>query len=372
MRRMMDIPAELLATARRGESVAERVLDTLPLAVIALDVSGAISYLNPAAELLLGRSISYLKGRAFNDLIDGDGPLADFVARARTRQAMVSGRTLRLSGPGILPQNVSVSVAPDGETGGLVLALSPAQRRAIHDPIGPDAASLSGLARMLAHEINNPLAGVIGASQLLMRKAQPDQLELLGLIREESERIKRLVRRFAEFETFSTPALKPLNIHEVLRGVEALTHSTFGSAVVLSTQYDPSLPEVLGDSDHLNKAIFNLVKNAVEARSNPQRPARVSLSTSYRSGVRIMAGRPARGAIAILIEDDGPGIPEHARERIFDPFFTTKSSGVGVGLAVVSDIIGAHGGTIELETGTDTTRFLLQLAIPDIEATPNE
>ena len=364
----MDVPSELLVRARRRENESERILDALAVAVLALDVSGAIRFANPAAESLFGRSLGYLKGRPLDEFCNADSAFLEFVTAARQHRSGAAGRVLRLSGPGLSNQDMTVSLGYDTEHDELVIGLLPAARRAQHDTSGGEAAGLAGLARMLAHEVNNPLAGLIGASQLLMRQAREDQKELLQLVHDEADRIRRLVRRFAEFETFSTPSLRPVNIHEVLHGIEALSLSSFSERICLHTHYDPSLPEIEADPDHLHKAFFNLVKNAVEANENRGEPAQVRLATAYRSGVRALAGRPTRGALEVSVEDDGPGIPSALRGRLFDAFVTTKPNGFGVGLSVVSDIVSAHGGSVDLDSRPGQTRFVILLPIGDSKA----
>jgi two-component system nitrogen regulation sensor histidine kinase GlnL len=144
------------------------------------------------------------------------------------------------------------------------------------------------------------------------------------------------------------------NVHIVLDSVIDLAKASFGSATRFELGYDPSLPEIDVDPDHLHEAALNLVKNAVEAATSGSRQARVSVVTRYRAGFRF-AGRDgprARGALEIAVTDNGPGVPETTVDRVFEPFFTTKAGGAGIGLAVVAEIMQAHGGFVVLDNST--------------------
>ncbi|MDZ4760566.1 MAG: ATP-binding protein [Alphaproteobacteria bacterium] len=327
---------------------SSRILDALPFAVIGLSRRDFITFVNPAAEALFARSAPLMRGRALTDLLAEDAPLFDFIARARREGGVVSARGIRLASPHITPTDIDPSAASDGEDG-LVLTMS--LSRSAQDESAAEVTAVAQVARMLGHEVKNPLAGIVGAAQLLARKARDDQQALLSLIREEGARIERIVDRFAAFETFFAPRARAVNVHVVIDSVIGLAKASFGAGSRFELQYDPSLPEIDVDPDHLHEACLNIVKNAVEAASQgPSRP-RVCVTTRYRAGFRF-AGRDlpgARGALEISVSDNGPGVPETAVSRIFEPFYTTKSSGAGVGLAVVSEIMSAHGGFVVLD-----------------------
>jgi two-component system, NtrC family, nitrogen regulation sensor histidine kinase GlnL len=353
---LLDVPAET--------ATANRLLDAMPFAVAGLSRRDAFTYVNPAAETLFGRSAALLLGRLLTDVLPPDAPLVDFVGQARRQGGVVSGRAVRLASPHIAPVEIDVSAAPDGEAGGLVLTLTPS-RSAQDEKAGGDVTAFAHVARMLGHEVKNPLAGIVGAAQLLARKAGDEQQPLLSLIREEGLRIQRIVDRFTAFETFFSPRMRLANVHEVLDSVVSLARASFAANAVVDLAYDPSLPEIEVDPDHLHEACLNLVKNAAEAASEGPRQPRIAVTTRYRAGFRF-AGRDlprARGALEIAVSDNGPGVPESALSRVFEPFFTTKSGGAGIGLAVVSEIMTAHGGFIVLDNtaGGATFRLLFPL-----------
>jgi two-component system nitrogen regulation sensor histidine kinase GlnL len=340
----------MITAVQEPTSIAARVLDAMPFAVIGLSRRDTVSFVNPAAETLLQRSAPLLRGRPLTDLLPADAPLLDFIGRARREGGVMSARSIRVASPHITPIDLDVSASPDGDDGGLVLTFLPITRNT-QDETNAEVNAFAQIARMLGHEVKNPLAGIVGAAQLLARQASDEQQPLLSLIREEGARIHRIVDRFTAFETFFSPRTRVTNVHIVLDSVIDLAKASFGANARFELMYDPSLPEIEVDPDHLHEAALNLVKNAVEAVGNANKQARISVATRYRAGFRF-AGRDgprARGALEISVTDNGPGVPETTVARVFEPFFTTKSGGAGIGLAVVAEIMQAHGGFVVLD-----------------------
>ncbi len=353
----------MITATQDGSSLALRVLDAMPFAVIGLTRREQVSLVNPAAETLLQRSSALVRGRPLTELLPEDSPLMDFIARARREGGVMSARSIRIASPHIAPVDMDVTASPDGEDGGLVLTLTPV-RQVQDETKNAEVNAFANVARMLGHEVKNPLAGIVGAAQLLARQARDEQQPLLTLIREEGARITRIVDRFTAFETFFSPRARITNVHIVLDSVIDLAKASFGANTRFDLQYDPSLPEIDVDPDHLHEAALNLVKNAVEAASGANKQTRVSVSTRYRAGFRF-AGRDgprARGALEISVTDNGPGVPEVTIARVFEPFFTTKAGGAGIGLAVVAEIMQAHGGFVVLDNSA--TGASLRLLFP--------
>ncbi|OYW42911.1 MAG: hypothetical protein B7Z38_03405 [Rhodobacterales bacterium 12-64-8] len=355
----------MIATTSETGGLAARALDAVPFAVVALSKRDTVSYVNTAAEALLQRSAPLLRGRPLTDLLTDDAPLLDFIARARREGGVMSARAIRIASPQIAPIDMDVTASPDGDDAGLVLTLL-SSRSAQDDTTNAEVNAFAQVARMLGHEVKNPLAGIVGAAQLLGRHARDDQQALLTLIREEGARIERIVDRFAAFETFFSPRTRITNVHIVLDSVIDLAKASFGANTRFDLQYDPSLPEIDVDPDHLHEAALNLVKNAIEAATGTARQARVAVSTRYRAGFRFTGrdGPRTRGALEISVTDNGPGVPEASVARVFEPFFTTKSGGAGIGLAVVAEIMQAHGGFVVLDNnpGGACLRLLFPIA----------
>jgi len=229
-------------------------------------------------------------------------------------------------------------------------------------------ATLAGV----AHELNNPLAAILGFAQLLMKKGVDAEARLaLETIDHEAARAGRIVRdlltlvRKREAERRVRISLNEIVGYIV--GTRRYALETHGIAC-LSTA-DPQLPAVVGDRTQLEQVVLNLLNNAEQA-----------IRSTREDGGRVQIRTRTDGPNAVLeIEDDGAGIPDEARERIWDPFWTTKgfAAGTGLGLTVVRDIVASHGGDIRVENvvgsqGPSGARFVVRLPAACGSALPTE
>ena len=219
--------------------------------------------------------------------------------------------------------------------------------------------SLGKLAASIAHEINNPLAGILTFAKLIVRtldQGAPDDatrkslIKNLHLVERETERCSAIVRNLLDFARERPLALKDTNVHAVVEeAVQLLANQIQIQGVVLEKRLAP-VPLVDGDFGQLRQAFVNVMMNACEAMA---RGGRLTLETSVVDGGRW---------VEIAFQDSGPGIPPDHLSRIFDPFFTTKEKGTGLGLSVVYGIVERHGGKVELTTEVGKgTRVMLRL-----------
>jgi two-component system nitrogen regulation sensor histidine kinase GlnL len=219
--------------------------------------------------------------------------------------------------------------------------------------------TVTGLASMLAHEIKNPLSGIRGAAQLLEAEADENDRALTRLICDEADRIVALVDRMETFGDERPTERQPVNIHVVLERVKAIARSGFARRIRIVEEYDPSLPPVHANRDQLVQVFLNLMKNAAEALGEA-RDGEITLRTAFRPGIRLsMSGSRSKVSLPLQFSviDNGPGVPEDLLPYIFDPFVTSKANGTGLGLALVSKIVGDHGGVIECESQARRTVF---------------
>ena len=232
-------------------------------------------------------------------------------------------------------------------------------------------ASLGKLSASIAHEINNPLAGILTFAKLLIRSLETDALDEsvrafcvknLKLIQRESERCTVIVRNLLDFARERPLKLEQVEAHAALEEALSLAaHKISIQGVELKKDLSPPAV-VLADFGQIRQSFVNIILNACDAMP--------------KGGILTLASRvfPEERKVEFAISDTGTGIaPEHL-SKIFDPFFTTKEMGTGLGLSVVYGIIEKHGGTMtaESEVGRGTTmRIRLPLARPDGSAAPD-
>jgi two-component system, NtrC family, nitrogen regulation sensor histidine kinase GlnL len=354
---------------------ADAVLNALPHPVIVVAADGKVVDANAAAEAFFEVSLPLLRRYLLRELVPFGSPMLVLVEQVRRRGAAVNEYKVDLG----TPRNpgdrlVDLHVAPLPEQPDYVVVML--QERTIADKMDRQlthrgaARSVIALAAMLAHEIKNPLSGIRGAAQLLEQSADDDDRALTRLICEEADRIVKLVDRMEVFSDERPVEREPINIHVVLDHVKRLAQSGFARHIKFVEDYDPSLPPVLGNRDHLVQIFLNLVKNAAEAIGETASGGEIALSTAFRPGVRLsLPGTNARISLPLefCVRDNGPGVPDELMPHLFDPFVTTKPTGSGLGLALVAKVVGDHGGIIECESQPRRTVF--RILMPKYAAT---
>ena len=203
--------------------------------------------------------------------------------------------------------------------------------------------SIGTLTSGIAHEFNNLLTPIMGYSILILEKLPPEDTESYDNALEiynASQKAKQITSRLSNLSRKETRgALRPIRLDTLAQQVLEVSAPARPKGVCVETGFAARNRPVLGDETQLFQMTLNLVLNAFEALADQGGTVRVSTGTY--------------GEHAILrVADNGPGIPDQVKEKIFDPFFTTKGSGkgIGLGLAIVQQIVEAHGGTIALES----------------------
>ncbi len=209
-------------------------------------------------------------------------------------------------------------------------------------------ASLGQLAASVAHEINNPLSGVLNFSMLMQRllteegvpeNRRDDFRKYLSTVIDETTRVGHIVSDLLAFSRRSSPQKAKANLNRIVEHtISIIAHKLVLGGVGLDVSLDRHMPEIPCDASQLQQVIINLVMNAAEAVPEG---GQVAVRTQFDK---------EEDVVLMMVEDTGGGIPEDHQARIFDPFFTTKeaSKGVGLGLTVVYGIVESHGGNIEL------------------------
>ena len=353
------------------ESLADAQLNALPHPVIMVARDGKIADANVAAEQFFEASIPMLRRYMLRDLVPFGSPLIPLVEQVRQSGTAVNEYKVDLSTPRNPGERlVDLYAAPLPEYPEHVVVML--QERTIAEKMDRQlihrgaARSVIALAAMLAHEIKNPLSGIRGAAQLLEQSAGDDDRSLTRLICDEADRIVKLVDRMEVFSDERPIERRPINIHVVLDHVKRLAQTGFGRNIKFVEEYDPSLPHVYANRDQLIQVFLNLVKNAAEAIGDSATDGEIQLTTAFRPGVRLsVPGSKARVSLPLefCVKDNGPGVPEDLMPHLFDPFVTTKPTGSGLGLALVSKIIGDHGGIIECECQPRRTIFRVLMPV---------
>lgn len=343
----------------------------LPIAAFLLtriNAQEAVSACNAPAELFTRASSAQLIGMPLFEWLQSDVALDEAGLRARESGSPVFFNDVSLTIRDSAPITCNLQFAPMGEGDPhLLLLLTPrdiAGRLGRTQVVKAAAKSAVGMADMLAHEIKNPLAGITGAAQLLSMNLSPEDRELTDLIVEESRRVVKLLEQVEQFGDQRPPERRALNIHDVLERARRSAEVGFGAHMKISDDYDPSLPEVWGDPDQLQQVFLNLLKNAAEAQPRGLTGGgAIRIRTWFEKGLHVKGHAGERVALPLHIEitDDGPGLPEALADSMFDPFVSGRENGTGLGLALVSKIIGAHEGWIELTSRPGETRVRISL-----------
>ncbi len=347
-------------------ATSESVWAALPLPALVVNGNDEIIDVNPAGEQFFNASAKSLHGKPVWDRIFIDAPLETAFARVRTGRAPLFVNSVDVGTGDRPPETCDVQIAPMAEHTENVLVL--VESRALAGKLDRAFSSKSaaksaiGMAEMLAHEIKNPLAGISGAAQLISMSLSGEDLELTDLIVEETRRVTKLLEQVEEFGNASPAMLEPLNIHDVLDRARRLAAVGFAAHMKIRDDYDPSLPMTLADPDKLQQVFLNLLKNASEA--NPS-GGTIVLRTFYEAGLRVRREDGVRLPVPLQIEirDDGPGLPPELASDIFEPFVSGRENGTGLGLALVSKLIGEQDGWIAVESVPGRTVFRISLPV---------
>lgn len=339
-------------------------LELLGSPVVVLDDQGLIRYLNTAAAETFEISDRAAIGQSFRALFTNPGVIDDLTGLVGRSDFTDRGQDILLERVGrdaLAFHCLAVAVeASDG--GGLLLELHANNQRARVDREERllDAARANReLVRNLAHEIKNPLGGVRGAAQLLESELNvPALREYTQVIIRESDRLRALVDRLLAPDRRPKP-FAPVSIHEVCEQVRGVLLAEFSRGLAIDRDYDPSLPDVMGDREQLVQALLNLVRNAAEALEGR---GRIQLRTRVARQIVIDRVRH-KLALELHVIDNGPGIPDSIRDRVFFPLVSGREGGSGLGLPLAQTYIERHGGTIECESQPGLTDFRILLPI---------
>jgi signal transduction histidine kinase len=319
---------------------ARDLLDNLMLVSMALIVAGAV-----VALLMSRRLTKPLEQLALGAERIGQG---DFGTRVHAESSDEMG---------------ALAVAFNRMASGLQereLALIQAQRALVHSA---KMAAFGQLGAGIAHEVNNPLTGILGHTQLAIRRLGPDNpaMASLDLIARETRRCIDIIKNLMRFARQETLQFQPVDANEAVGAALSIVgHQLSLHGIRIVRDLGESLPQVSGDINQLQQVLVNLAINAQQAMAGQR-------------GELLVRTRAVGGQVLIELQDSGPGISPELQKKIFEPFFTTKAAGqgTGLGLSVSYGIIESHGGRIEVQSslGSGAT-FVISLPVAAAVRTP--
>jgi PAS domain S-box-containing protein len=216
-------------------------------------------------------------------------------------------------------------------------------------------AAMGRLTSQIAHELNNPIYGIMNTLELLKTEISPEskRRRILDLSLSEIQRLSEMLRNMLSFSKPEEEKRRPIKIDELIEGILLMMEKQMReSNIQVETSFDPDIPEIMASTNQMRQVMLNLIKNAKEAMP--------------KGGTLFVKMSKEDDRVLIHIQDTGIGIPEEIRDKIFEAFFTTKQKvkGVGLGLSVCYGIIKDHGGEIKVESeeGKGTT-FIISLPI---------
>ncbi|MEP0071070.1 MAG: nitrogen regulation protein NR(II) [Marinomonas sp.] len=346
------------------------LIDHLSTAIIQVNNKLEIEYLNPAAEMLLAVSRRRIYGNDLSSAFrENENSIIALYSAIETGHAFTK-REAEIEQVNSKKLFCDYTVTPimgsSNATESLIIELYPRDRMkriSQEDEIIANHESSKELVRGLAHEIKNPLGGIRGAAQLISRAFTDEALnDYTQVIIEESDRLRDLVDRL--LGPRQIPKNKPLNIHKVLERVRQLISVETDNKIKLIRDYDPSIPDLIGDESQLIQALLNITRNAMQAlmedQDNQQKTIRMVTRTLRQFTI---GSKRHRLVCKISIIDNGPGIPESIMKTLFYPMVSGRADGTGLGLSISQSVIHQHHGIIECNSHPQHTEFNILIPI---------
>ena len=353
---------------QRERDFNTKILNHTQSMIVVLDTAGLVSYANRRCYEA-GYREEYLLGR----------PLAEFIPRSRRT---LFEKSFEAALHGVAAENLefpvlrgnrstgrfSISFSPmrdeQGQVNSIVVVMSDITETAVLQAQlrhSEKMAALGQLVSGVAHEINNPLAAIVGYSDLLLENADISESakDDLRIVLQEAERTKEIVQNLLHFARQTPTRREPLDVHAVLRQVLQLrSYGSAGHGVEVLEHFRSSVSRVFGDAHQLQQVFLNILNNAYDAVHETQRAGKIEIITSELDGM-----------VEIMIRDNGIGISD--TERIFEPFYTTKEAGkgTGLGLSICYGIVREHGGEVSCVNNTEGAGSTFFVRLPTADAT---
>jgi two-component system, NtrC family, nitrogen regulation sensor histidine kinase GlnL len=372
--RFMPSDAAARRPAKASPELWRDILDSLGAGVIVLSLRLELIAINSAAQSLIGGARP--NPAQIQELMGANPWLAEMVRDClATRSEMSVAEAKLVAGAQRVAVGAHLSPLLDEEAGlagTVIMLLDLSYRSAAQSASAGGGEGAMGLSPAgLAHEVKNPLTGIKGAAELLTglfpenhRGRQYCELILNG-----ANRIADLVEQVLSVSGPQRLKREPVNIHQVLHqalrtaGVFPLEPQT----LTIEQHFDPSLPEIVGDSAALERVFLNLVRNAVDAITPP---GRLRLRTRMETEFHLHSNGRKQHFLRVEISDSGKGMSDTEMAQLFTPFFTTKPHGTGLGLMLSQQIVGFHGGKLRASRCAELGGMTFKVTLPLVLGEP--
>ena len=362
---MLDVTEQrtFQAQLQRERDFNQKILNATQSMILVLDTAGLISYANRRCYEI-GYKQEQMIGQRLVDLVDA-AERKEFEAALDTTAhgQQVENLELRARRSDGTAGHFSISLSPmrdeQNAVNSVVVVMTDITDAALLQAKLAHSERMATLGRLVsgvAHEVNNPLAAILGFTDLLLENpgVPANAREDLQIILQETQRTKDIVQDLLSFARQRAVKRELVNIVAILKQTTKLrSYDLQSHGVEVLEEYDESLPAVMGDAQQLQQVFLNILNNAYDAIEESGHTGRISLKTTA-----------AAGSVEISLADNGTGIVDV--ERIFDPFYTTKQTGkgTGLGLSICYGIVRAHGGEIQCWNNADGVGSTFSIRIP--------
>ena len=349
-------------TLARSEARYRNLFESASDAIVTLDANGRFTTFNHAAENISGYPRQELVGQWFAPLLPDD----ELPKALMHFQKALAGETGLFETTFIRKdreyRTIQVTYStPQRDEEVLCVIRDVTDQKMLQEQLiqSEKMSAIGQLVSGVAHELNNPLAGISAFAQLLLteKRFPPDQRTAAEMIYAEARRASRIVQNLLTFARQHKPERTPTGVNQVLDDtLELRGYELRVRGIEVTRDYDEQIPETMADAHQLQQVFLNLVTNAEQAMEKSPRESQRLIVRTRRTGA----------VIRIDVEDTGPGIPPNLLERIFNPFFTTKptGSGTGLGLSISLGIVREHEGRIWAENAPQGgARFIVEVPI---------
>jgi two-component system nitrogen regulation sensor histidine kinase GlnL len=336
------------------QTAYQTIIDNLTNAVVMLDGTFKVTFINAAAEVLFDISQRQAELIPFQTILPGEENLFVSLKKVQQTGQELIKREIKLYIPstGEIVVDCAIKLLEEnGREQSILLEFFQLDNK---DRISRDESlhAQQQVVRGLAHEIKNPLGGLRGAAQLLERQLESNDLkEYTDIIISEADRLQNLMTNMLGPHQQSQKTA--VNIHEVLQRVRQLVKVEVDERLVFQADYDPSIPELKVDLDQLVQIFLNLIRNAVQAMNGV---GKIILKTRIKRHATIDNQRHQIAA-SIDIIDDGKGIPASLQESMFYPLVTGRPEGTGLGLYICQSLVNRNHGVISCTSQPGHTVF---------------